>query len=179
MKLDRFWNMGAPISLQGFIADGFHDCCITASCYTLPWPSYSNVTMPCVKGRKTERFLNVAACVNRENHLLRLKVRHRNIPGTMRERALQLEDEFQRSPKSRLLYLNWSFRVSLEYTNLLVIYWRFDSTGAMNVHAGGVVRHSGCRCLPNGGVFFFLPIPAKLITDERVHSYLFFPPFLC
>ena len=44
--------------------DGIHKCCITAICWTVSWPIYSGIAMPCVKGSKTKMSLSVAACVN-------------------------------------------------------------------------------------------------------------------
>lgn len=69
-KLDSFRKKGAPLGpssppfplLSSFTA--VDKCCITATCWTVPWPIYSSIS----RGPKTEILQNAAARVNSENH---------------------------------------------------------------------------------------------------------------
>lgn len=73
--------------LLSFMSAGVHKCCITAICWTVPCPIHSGIAMARVKRRKTDMFLNIAACVNMENHLRCLKDYPSNLMGDMCERG--------------------------------------------------------------------------------------------
>ena len=75
-KLDRFWNDRAPLIpwVLWRLASTFTSfmtllwrVALPPPAGLSPWPIYSG--MLCVKGRKTELFQNVAACVNSKTSL--------------------------------------------------------------------------------------------------------------
>lgn len=47
--------------LLSYTVVGNHECCITAICWTVPCSIYSGIAMACLKTKKTEMFLNIAA----------------------------------------------------------------------------------------------------------------------
>ena len=54
-ELEKFQDKGAPLD-PGVIWKLASKCCITAICWTVTWPIYSGIAMPCVNGsrRKTK-----------------------------------------------------------------------------------------------------------------------------
>lgn len=66
---------------------GMNKRCFTAICWTIPCLNYPGIAMACMKMRKKEMFLNVAACVNSENHLWCLKDYPSILLGTVCERG--------------------------------------------------------------------------------------------
>lgn len=88
------------VTLHGKLWNG---CCVTASrdiagisTVGLSFPLiYSDIAMASVKRCEAKKFLNVAACVNSENHYQCLKGYPSNLLGTMCERGLEVLSQRQ------------------------------------------------------------------------------------
>lgn len=86
----RFRNKGAPLSpssvflLVSFMAGGIHECCMITICWTVPWPVYTDIALPFVKGSATVAERHCIDVLIVKNHEPCQKVKSSHLLGCVK-----------------------------------------------------------------------------------------------